>query len=87
MNRKISADEIRQTIQKAAANPKGAQLQAVALFDVYEGKGIREGYKSMALGLIWQHPLRTLKDEEINRRMDIVVQALIKHLNAELRAS
>ncbi|GHE19633.1 phenylalanine--tRNA ligase subunit beta [Halomonas urumqiensis] len=55
------------------------------LFDVYQGKGVPEGCKSIALGLTWQHPSRTLNDEEINQLVDAIVTETGQHLGAELR--
>jgi phenylalanyl-tRNA synthetase beta chain len=38
----------------------------LTLFDVYQGKGIDPARKSVALGLTFQDPSRTLDDEEVN---------------------
>ena len=64
----------------------GEWLVASQLFDVYQGKGVPEGRKSVALGLTWQHPSRTLNDEEINQLVDAIVAESRQHLGAELRA-
>ncbi|MGL6214434.1 phenylalanine--tRNA ligase subunit beta [Billgrantia desiderata] len=63
----------------------GQWLQELRLFDVYQGKGVPEGSKSVALGLTWQHPSRTLNDEEINQLVDAIVAESHQHLGAELR--
>ncbi|MDR9441016.1 MAG: phenylalanine--tRNA ligase subunit beta, partial [Halomonas sp.] len=63
----------------------GEWLVESHLFDVYQGKGVPEGLKSVALGLTWQHPSRTLNDEEINQLVDAIVAELRQHLGAELR--
>ncbi|MBB3330549.1 phenylalanyl-tRNA synthetase beta chain [Halomonas campaniensis] len=60
-------------------------LTECRLFDVYQGKGVPEGRKSVALGLTWQHPSRTLNDEEINQLVDAIVAESRQHLGAELR--
>lgn len=60
-------------------------LQKVHIFDEYKGKGIAEGRKSIALGLILQHPSRTLVDEEVNTLMQSIVNGLKKDFAAELR--
>ena len=49
------------------------------------GKGIDPNEKSVGLGLTFQHPSRTLTDEEINTAMAEVVQALASQLHAQLR--
>lgn len=63
----------------------GEWLIECRLFDVYQGKGVSEGRKSVALGLTWQHPSRTLNDEEINKLVDAIVNESRQHLGAELR--
>ncbi|BBI62220.1 hypothetical protein HSBAA_35260 [Vreelandella sulfidaeris] len=63
----------------------GDYLQDIKLFDVYAGKGVAEGHKSIALGLTWQHPSRTLNDEEINQLVDSIVTQVRVKLDAELR--
>jgi phenylalanyl-tRNA synthetase beta chain len=49
------------------------------------GKGIDSQRKSVALGLTFQHPSRTLTEDEINTSMDVVVKALEDAFNASLR--
>ena len=44
----------------------GEWLRDIRLFDVYSGKGVEDGKKSLALGVTWRHPERTLNDEEVN---------------------
>ena len=63
----------------------GDYLTQVTLFDVYQGQGIEPGRKSLALGLTWQHPSRTLTDEEINSAVSAVTSALSEKLGAVLR--
>ncbi|WP_404377928.1 phenylalanine--tRNA ligase subunit beta [Vreelandella aquamarina] len=63
----------------------GDYLKDIKLFDVYAGKGVAEGYKSIALGLTWQHASRTLNDEEINQLVDSIVTKVRDELGAELR--
>ncbi len=54
-------------IRNLALQKGGEFLKAATLFDVYQGKGVEPGQKSIALGLTWQHPSRTLNDEEDQR--------------------
>jgi phenylalanyl-tRNA synthetase beta chain len=82
LNETIPAKEIQATIRKYA----GDWLKEVFVFDVYQGKGIATGQKSIALGLILQHPTRTLVDEEVDQLMDKVIMALKGQLRAELRS-
>ncbi|XKF16722.1 phenylalanine--tRNA ligase subunit beta [Halomonas sp. BLK-85] len=64
----------------------GEHLRQVRLFDVYAGKGVADGHKSIALGLTWQHPSRTLNDDEINQLVDVIVTQAREQHSAELRS-
>ncbi len=55
------------------------------VFDVYQGQGIEENKKSLAVALHFQHPERSLNDEEIQELMDRVITALTDKLGASLR--
>ncbi len=77
----IPAQAIRATIIEVA----GELLQEVKLFDVYQGKGIPAGQKSVALGLTLQHSSRTLVDEEVTNLMQRIIVALKQRFTAELR--
>ena len=72
-------------IRKVAAQNAGEYLKKVTLFDVYQGQGIEVGRKSIALGLTWQHPSRTLNDDEINTAVQNVLEALKTSVGATLR--
>ncbi|MGH1472156.1 MAG: phenylalanine--tRNA ligase subunit beta [Cellvibrionaceae bacterium] len=63
----------------------GDTLQNLKVFDVYVGKGIDTQRKSIALGLTFQHPSRTLTESEINDSVDAVIGKLGSEFNAELR--
>ncbi|MFN2332637.1 MAG: hypothetical protein ABR580_12425, partial [Halomonas sp.] len=63
----------------------GEWLVEARLFDVYRGQGVPERCMSGALGLTWQHPSRTLNDEEINQLVDAIITESRQHLGAELR--
>ncbi|MCO4759294.1 MAG: phenylalanine--tRNA ligase subunit beta, partial [Oceanospirillaceae bacterium] len=72
-------------LRQSATENAGEFLQNVTLFDVYQGQGIEVGRKSLALGLTWQHPSRTLNDDEINGAVDSVITALKTKFGASLR--
>lgn len=63
----------------------GDYLLNVRLFDLYQGEGIDPQRKSIALGLTWQHPSRTLNDEEINSWMTAIINSLQREVDAQLR--
>ena len=76
-----SSSEILSNVEKSA----GEFLINSRIFDVYQGDAVAKGKKSIALGLTWQHPSRTLSDEEINTIIRNCVNALQDQFNAELR--
>ncbi len=77
----VSAQSIRDCITISAGN----LLQELQLFDVYQGKGIDSGRKSIALGLTLQEFSRTLTETQIDDVVDEVLTSLNKNLGATLR--
>jgi phenylalanyl-tRNA synthetase beta chain len=61
------------------------QLRDVQLFDVYQGPGIADGHKSLALALSFQHQERTLTESEVEVAMMAIKQHLLTKLQATLR--
>ena len=61
------------------------QVVGVNLFDVYRGKGVNEGEKSLAISLILQDTSRTLEEEEIAATVARCVEALKERFQASLR--
>ena len=61
----------------------GGLLRDLTVFDVYRGPALPKGFKSVALGLIFQENSRTLTDVEV----DAAVQAVARHLINEFGAS
>ncbi len=74
----VTLDELRESVNLAA---KGL-LRELAVFDVYRGKGVEPGRKSIALGLILQETSRTLTDQEA----DAVVAAVVERVKGDLKA-
>ncbi|MEH6473473.1 MAG: phenylalanine--tRNA ligase subunit beta, partial [Halopseudomonas sp.] len=68
-----------------ARKQAGEWLKKATLFDVYDGEGVENGKKSLAINLTWQHPSHTLKDEQVNQLFDAVVNAAQQQLGATLR--
>jgi len=81
LDQQISVAKVTDYIQFSA----GEWLKSVRLFDVYQGPGIEAGQKSLALGLTWQHPERTLTDDEVNQWVEEVVKDLSQNAGASLR--
>lgn len=75
-----------QSLLDAIRAQAGEWLTDLRLFDVYQGQGVADGHKSLALGLTWQHPSRTLNDDEINQLVDAIVTDGHTRFGAALRA-
>jgi phenylalanyl-tRNA synthetase beta chain len=63
----------------------GEWLSDLKLFDVYQGKGIDPLRKSLAVGLTWQHPSRTLNDDEVSIATQNILASLAQRFNVTLR--
>ncbi len=73
------------TIEKAIKGAVGNILETVELFDVYKGKQVGEGRKSVAFAISMRSHEGTLTDEQADAAMKRVLKELAK-LGAELRA-
>ncbi|MBZ4645536.1 MAG: phenylalanyl-tRNA synthetase, beta subunit [Clostridia bacterium] len=63
----------------------GKLLEDVKLFDVYKGKQIPEGMKSVAYSITFRASDRTLTDEDINKVFNKIINGLKTNLDAQLR--
>lgn len=77
----ISAQAINNTIKSAA----GELLKQTQVFDVYQGAGVKEGFKSLAISITLQHDARTLIDQDIAATINNIVNKLQDEFNAILR--
>jgi phenylalanyl-tRNA synthetase beta chain len=73
------------SLQKIIMEEGGEAFKEVSVFDVYQGQGIDDTKKSVALGLTWQHPSHTLSDEEINKSVEQILAALESQLGVVVR--
>ncbi len=64
----------------------GKILESYQLFDVYEGKQIEEGCKSVAYSLTFRAEDRTLDDKEVSKAMDKILKGLEFELGVTLRS-
>ena len=81
ISEKFEASEILETVREAA----GPLLTGLRVLDVYRGGAVPADSKSIALGLTWQHPSRTLGDVEIDQVINSTIKALQERFNASLR--
>ncbi len=71
------------SLERSVREAAGDVLRETVIFDVYQGKNVETGSKSVALGLILQDTSRTLTDADI----DGVLQAVLKRLTCDFNAT
>ncbi|MBQ7559822.1 MAG: phenylalanine--tRNA ligase subunit beta [Synergistaceae bacterium] len=73
-----SNDEVMKDISASVSEAAGNELtlEKLRLFDIYEGKGIPEGFRSLAYSLAYRSHDRTLKDEEVEQVHNNVRESL-----------
>ncbi len=81
VNEDVDAKKVLQLIEKVGGN----YLIDLNLFDVYQGQGIDDGFKSLAIALVLQDTSKTLEEKDITDVIDRVVATLKTELNASLR--
>lgn len=74
------------SIEKVIRKNGGSLLERVELFDVYRGKQIQEGKKSVAYALTLRDKEKTLGDEDIDRVMKKIMKGLENELGVTLRS-
>ncbi len=78
----IPALEVTALIRRAG----GELLRELHLFDVYEGRQIREGFRNLGFSLLFRADDRTLTDEEVGPHLNEIVRVLEDAYGAQLRA-
>ncbi len=78
---RIAYGEINDAIKKNA----GKSLVYSRLYDIYEGKSIASGKKSLTFRLVFQNEKRTLTEKEIDKDFKRILQGLENAYNATLR--
>lgn len=78
----VCADDVARAILSAET---GVIIEDIYLFDVYRGKGVPDGKKSMAYSFLLRSPDHTLVDEEITAAVASILESLNARLGAKLR--
>jgi phenylalanyl-tRNA synthetase beta chain len=74
-----------QAILDGLADNRPAIVQDIRLFDIYTGKGIDQGKKSLAFRIVMQDTQRTLQDTEVDAAVQRLVEYLRQAFAAQLR--
>ncbi|HTB82983.1 MAG TPA: phenylalanine--tRNA ligase subunit beta [Candidatus Sulfotelmatobacter sp.] len=75
-----------EAVLQAVKQAKAANLENVELFDVFRGKSVPDGQKSMAYAFTYRAADKTLTDADVNAAHEKILGALKTQLQAELRA-
>jgi phenylalanyl-tRNA synthetase beta chain len=82
-----AADDVRKQLLKVARQAVGGfSVESVEVFDVYAGKGLPEGKKSLAFALSFRSGERTLTDDEVNAAFTKIQQAIAADGSMAVRA-
>ncbi len=79
---KVKAEDIRRDIIKTG----GDIVETAWIFDLYRGKNIPSGKKSLAFGIKYRLPDRTLTDDEVDQAHKSIINALEAKFGAQLRS-
>ncbi|MBM7597759.1 phenylalanyl-tRNA synthetase beta chain [Virgibacillus halotolerans] len=78
----VVAGDVKATIEQSGA----PLVKDVKIFDLYQGDNLPEGKKSVAYSLLYQHPEKTLTDEEIEASYQEIIETINKAFNAYVRS-
>ena len=81
----VPTNVIYQDIVNSVQNLDKNLIQRLFIFDVYQGKGIPEGYRSLAVALIIQDVSKTLVDDEVALLVKKVIDLIENQFKATLR--
>jgi phenylalanyl-tRNA synthetase beta chain len=74
-----------QALLEAIQGSRPAVVQDLCLFDLYRGKGVDAGKKSLAFRVVMQDTSKTLTDAEAEAAMAQLLQLLVQRVGAKLR--
>ena len=74
-----------EAVLQTVKQTKPANLEAVELFDVFRGKNVPEGQKSLAYAFTYRPPDKTLTDAEVNAAHEKLIEQFRQHLQAVVR--
>jgi phenylalanyl-tRNA synthetase beta chain len=80
----VSGEILAGQIEAMIRQRGGKNLESLKLFDIYEGKQIKDGYKSMAYSLVFRAKDKTMTEDEISAAMKKIYNGL-ESMGIELR--
>ncbi|HKK18692.1 MAG TPA: phenylalanine--tRNA ligase subunit beta, partial [Opitutales bacterium] len=86
VDRPVLAGQVENDIAKFAKKAaQGFDCERVRVFDLYEGGGLPEGKKSLALSMTFRAAERTLKDKEVNAAFDAIQKMIAEKTDYQIR--
>ncbi|WP_339228335.1 phenylalanine--tRNA ligase subunit beta [Oceanobacillus sp. FSL K6-2867] len=82
LDENVHAGDVRKVIEEVGA----PLVNRVEIFDLYQGDNLEDGKKSIAYSLLYQHPEKTLKDEEVEESYQNIITAVNEKFNAYVRS-
>lgn len=81
LKEEVPAREVEKIIERQQSD----MIESYSLFDVYQGRQIPKGYKSLAYSIVYRKKNGTLIDEEVNKIHNKIIKELQENLKAQLR--
>ncbi len=74
-------------VEEAVRSAAGDHLESIRFFDIYHGRPIPAGKKSLHFGITYRSPERTLTREEVDAAQQAVIAVCRARFGAELRGA
>lgn len=87
VDRSELASSVVRSVEKIAqkATQGAIDLESTDVFDVYEGEGMLDGKKSVAVSMVFRSKERTLKDKEVNKAFEAIQTSIREKTTYEIR--
>ena len=81
LDESVTAAQVMEIVNRG----KNKFFESAIIFDLYTGKGIPDGKKSLAIRVRYRDLEKTLTEVEVNKSHDRLIRSLCHQLNAEIR--
>jgi len=86
VDQSVHAGDVEKEVAKFAKKAtQGFNCESVRIFDLYQGEGLPEGKKSLALSMSFRAPDRTLKDKEVNAAFEGIQKLINEKTDYQIR--
>ncbi len=72
-------------VENCVREAGGSLVESILLFDLYKGKSIPSGYRSLAFSIVYRSQDHTLRDEQVSEVHQVIEQELYNRLGVMLR--